>query len=161
MNTLGPLISQSIARNIGGNAARSELDRLSEPLKRLVSRHSLSRDWLLSALDDSSFPSTKVSMEEKSLFVKKVIRYSMRFTYISRFRWCADEGYQSKRVSSYKSSSSRLLDHFEGHELFLCVMRCCYLSLAQFTIHNSQRLPRQLRICIQAMGRDQILSSTL
>ncbi|KAG7070567.1 importin 13 [Colletotrichum scovillei] len=34
---LGPLLAQSIVRNIGGTASRSELDRLSEPLKKMSS----------------------------------------------------------------------------------------------------------------------------
>ncbi|UNI19717.1 member of the karyopherin-beta, variant 2 [Purpureocillium takamizusanense] len=73
MVTLGPLLAQSLARNFGGNASRSELDKLSEPLKRLVSRHAAARDWLQTALGDASFPSSKVSAEQKAIFVKKVI----------------------------------------------------------------------------------------
>lgn len=74
MGTLGPLLAQSLARNIGGNASRSELDRLSEPVKRLVSRHPMAKEWLQSGLDHPSFPSDKVSPEQKALFVKKLIR---------------------------------------------------------------------------------------
>ncbi|KAL7918504.1 ARM repeat-containing protein [Trichoderma austrokoningii] len=73
MDTLGPLLTQSLARNIGGNALRSELDRLSEPLRKLVVNYPMSRDWLQSSLDHSSFPSQRVTPEQKSLFVKKVI----------------------------------------------------------------------------------------
>ncbi|OAQ88168.1 armadillo-type fold protein [Purpureocillium lilacinum] len=73
MVTLGPLLAQSLARNFGGNASRSELDKLSEPLKKLVSRHAGAKDWLQTALNDGSFPSSKVSAEQKSAFVKKVI----------------------------------------------------------------------------------------
>jgi hypothetical protein len=74
MDMLGPLLSQSLARNIGGNASRSELDKLSEPLKRLVSRYPQSKDWISSGLVHSSFPSDKVTDEQKSLFVKKLVR---------------------------------------------------------------------------------------
>jgi len=77
MVTLGPLLAQSLARNFGGNASRSELDKLSEPLKKLVSRHAGAKDWLQTALNDGSFPSSKVSAEQKSAFVKKVIRYAV------------------------------------------------------------------------------------
>lgn len=76
MGTLGPLLTQSLARNIGGNALRSELDRLSEPLRKLVVNYPMSREWLQSSLDHPSFPSQRVTPEQKSLFVKKVIRYS-------------------------------------------------------------------------------------
>lgn len=75
MNTLGPMLCQSIARNIGGNASRSELDKLSEPLKKLVVRHSLAKGWLEAALNDPSFPSSKITPEEKAMLVKKLIRY--------------------------------------------------------------------------------------
>lgn len=74
METLGPMLSQSLARNIGGNASRSELDKLSEPLKKLVSRYPMAKNWLEAALSHPSFPSTKVTSEDKSLFVKKVVR---------------------------------------------------------------------------------------
>lgn len=75
MNTLGPLLCQCLARNIGGNASRSELDKLSEPLKRLINRHMKAKEWLEAALNHPSFPSTKVSQTEKAMFVKKVARF--------------------------------------------------------------------------------------
>lgn len=74
MNTLGPLLCQTLMRNIGGIASRSELDRLCEPLKRLVVRYSSAKNWLEAGLNEEFFPSAKVSTEEKSLFVKKLIR---------------------------------------------------------------------------------------
>ena len=73
MSTLGPMLSKCLARNMGGAAFRSELDKLSEPLKKLVTRHRFAKDWLLSAFEDSSFPSSKVTPEQKVLFVRKVI----------------------------------------------------------------------------------------
>jgi hypothetical protein len=76
MDMLGPLLAQSLARNIGGNALRSELDRLCEPLRKLVSRYPAAKEWLQSGLDHPSFPSQKVDAEQKSLFVKKIIRYA-------------------------------------------------------------------------------------
>lgn len=75
LEALGPLLAQSLARNIGGNASRSELDKLSEPVKKLVSRHPKAKEWLQSGLSHDSFPSDKVSSEQKMLFVKKLIRY--------------------------------------------------------------------------------------
>lgn len=71
---VGPLLCQSLMNNIGGNASRSELDRLTEPLKKLVARHSKSRVWLEAAVKDDSFPSKKVTDEEKALFIRKVVR---------------------------------------------------------------------------------------
>jgi hypothetical protein len=84
METLGPLLAQSLARNIGGRASRSELDKLSEPIKRLVSRYPSAKDWLQSGLNHSSFPSDKVTLQQKSLFVKKIVRFVCSLCYLSR-----------------------------------------------------------------------------
>ncbi len=70
-----PLVTQALIRNIGGNASRSELDKLSEPLKKLIVQRVQAQAWLERALGDPSFPSSMVSVEEKALFVKKLIRY--------------------------------------------------------------------------------------
>ncbi|KAF9869360.1 hypothetical protein CkaCkLH20_13171 [Colletotrichum karsti] len=74
ISQLGPLLAQSIVRNIGGNASRSELDRLSEPLKKMVSHQVKARVWLEQALFDPSFPGQQVSADEKAVFLKKVIK---------------------------------------------------------------------------------------
>lgn len=71
---LGPLLAQSLVQNIGGNGSRSELDKLSDPLKKLVVQHPRAKQWLEAALLDSSFPSTQVSADDKSMFLKKVIK---------------------------------------------------------------------------------------
>lgn len=60
--------------NIGGNASRSELDKLSDPLKKLVVQHPRAKQWLEAALLDPTFPSTQVSADDKSMFLKKVIK---------------------------------------------------------------------------------------
>lgn len=78
MDTLGPALAVCLARNLGGGASRSELDKLSEPLKKLVSRYPKAKQWLEAGLSDPSFPSTRVSDQEKSIFVKKLIRYALR-----------------------------------------------------------------------------------
>lgn len=101
METLGPLLAQSLARNIGGNASRSELDKLSEPVKRLVSRHPMAKEWLQSGLGHSSFPSDKVGPEQKDLFVKKVIslRGSRATNQVIREFWLASRGSSFAYVS--------------------------------------------------------------
>ncbi|PKK43485.1 hypothetical protein CI102_12474 [Trichoderma harzianum] len=94
MDTLGPLLGQSLARNIGGNALRSELDRLCEPLRKLVTRYPMAKDWLQSGLEHPSFPSEKVSAEQKSLFVKKIIslRGSRTTNQVVRDFWLSARG---------------------------------------------------------------------
>lgn len=70
---LGPLLARSLMHNIGGNASRSELDKLSDPLKKLVTQHPRSKDWLEAALFGPSFPGSEASQDDKSMFLKKVI----------------------------------------------------------------------------------------
>ncbi|KAK3905109.1 armadillo-type protein, partial [Staphylotrichum tortipilum] len=43
---LGPLLSRALVRNMSGRAARSELDKLCEPLKRLVTARVEVQGWL-------------------------------------------------------------------------------------------------------------------
>ncbi|GAW24311.1 hypothetical protein ANO14919_138950 [Xylariales sp. No.14919] len=69
----GPQLSQSLMQNIGGRASRSDLDKLSDPLKKLIFQHVHASKWLEAALNDPNFPSDKVSSEDKALFVKKLV----------------------------------------------------------------------------------------
>ncbi|KAJ2989104.1 hypothetical protein NUW58_g3638 [Xylaria curta] len=69
----GPLLSQSLMQNIGGKASRSDLDKLSDPLKKLIVQHVYASKWLEAALNDPGFPSDKVSPQDKALFVKKLV----------------------------------------------------------------------------------------
>lgn len=80
MDTLGPMLCLSLIRNIGGNALRSELDKLSEPLKKLVVRYTMAKRWLEAALHHEHFPSSLISEEQKALFLKKIIRYVHIYT---------------------------------------------------------------------------------
>lgn len=72
---LGPLLAQALIYNIGGNAARSDLDKLSEPLKKLVVRQVQAKSWLEAALLGDNFPSNKVTDKEKMTFLQKVVKY--------------------------------------------------------------------------------------
>ncbi|KAG8420419.1 member of the karyopherin-beta [Metarhizium acridum] len=94
MGTLGPLLARSLARNIGGRASRSELDRLSEPIKRLVNCYPLAKEWLQNGLGHTSFPSSKVTEEQKALFVKKVVslRGSRATNQVVRDFWLSARG---------------------------------------------------------------------
>jgi hypothetical protein len=74
MTELGPLIALSLAKNVGGNAARSELDRLSEPLKKLVLLP-MAQKWLEAALIGPEFPAgDRVGEDQRRMFVKKVMQ---------------------------------------------------------------------------------------
>lgn len=74
MQHLGPLLAKALVYNIGGNASRSELDKLSEPLRKLVVAQVRSKSWLDVALHDDAFENDKVTLKDKSLFLQKVMR---------------------------------------------------------------------------------------
>ncbi|KAL8328816.1 hypothetical protein RB597_004527 [Gaeumannomyces tritici] len=94
MTHLGPLLAGSLIRNVGGNAARSELDRISEPLKKLAAQHVRAKSWLEQALSDASFPSSRVASEEKSVFLKKILslRGTRQTNQVVREFWLACRG---------------------------------------------------------------------
>ena len=73
-NEYGPKLSKALIHNIGGDAARSELDTLAEPLKRLVSAQPKAKMWLSDALFSDTFPSTNVGPADKRMWLQKVIK---------------------------------------------------------------------------------------
>lgn len=74
VNHFGPLLAQALIYNVGGNAARSELDKISDPIKKLVARQVRAKSWLESALVADSFPSGKVTSSDKKVFLQKLIK---------------------------------------------------------------------------------------
>jgi hypothetical protein len=72
---LGPLLAKALIYNIGGNASRSELDKLSEPLRKLVASQLHSKSWLDSALRGDAFDGEKVAMKDRLVFLQKVMKY--------------------------------------------------------------------------------------
>ncbi|KAI1844669.1 hypothetical protein JX266_009125 [Neoarthrinium moseri] len=94
MGHLGPMVAHSLVQNIGGKASRSELDKLSDPLKKLVVQHVHAKQWLEAALNDTSFPSDKVSHDDKALFLKKIVslRGSRATNQVVREFWLACRG---------------------------------------------------------------------
>jgi hypothetical protein len=59
--------------NISGNAARSELDKVADPLKKFVARQPRSKSWLENALFRQTFPGEKVTERDRRIFVQKII----------------------------------------------------------------------------------------
>jgi len=74
LEQLGPLIADALIYNISGNAARSELDKICDPLKKLVVRHMAAKAWLRNALFSESFTSGKVSENDKNVFFQKIMK---------------------------------------------------------------------------------------
>lgn len=94
-NSLGPLVARTLMENIGGNAARSELDKLSDPLKKLITNQVHAQQWLQEALFRDDFPGNKcVGAEEKMLFLKKVVglRGARQTNQVVREFWMACRG---------------------------------------------------------------------
>ncbi|KAL2068336.1 hypothetical protein VTL71DRAFT_16434 [Oculimacula yallundae] len=73
VSQLGPLLAQALIYNVGGHAARSELEKLSDPIKKLVVRQVHSKSWFEAALFDANFPSEKVTAKDKSVFLAKIV----------------------------------------------------------------------------------------
>jgi len=59
---------------MGGNAARSELDKLCDPLKKLIVNQVHSKAWLQTALMADDFPSDKVTEKDKMTFLQKIMK---------------------------------------------------------------------------------------
>lgn len=70
----GPQLCHILVRNIGGEAARSELDVLAEPLKKLVFAQPQAKVWLSNALSSEDFPSQKVGSTEKRVWLQKILK---------------------------------------------------------------------------------------
>ena len=74
MQDYGPQLGQALVFNMGGEAARSELDFLAEPLKKLVSSQPRAKTWLMDALSSDAFPSGKVLEVEKRVWLQKIMK---------------------------------------------------------------------------------------
>lgn len=73
MEHLGQALAEALIYNISGNAARSELDKVSDPLKKLVVRHIQAKTWLEAALIEKNLPGEKVDEADRRLFLQKII----------------------------------------------------------------------------------------
>ena len=74
MQAYGPLLCQALVNQIGGDAARSELDMLADPLKKLIVKHPQAKKWLSEALYSIQFPSKRVNDGDKRIWLHKVIK---------------------------------------------------------------------------------------
>ncbi|KAL9030625.1 MAG: hypothetical protein Q9196_001281 [Gyalolechia fulgens] len=70
----GPQAALVIIHNISGEAARSELETLADPLKKMIFAQPRAKQWLSDALYSNTFPSSKVGDAEKRIFLQQVMR---------------------------------------------------------------------------------------
>lgn len=68
------MIAAAMVFNISGNAARSELDKVCDPLRKLVVRHPAAKSWIQGALFSDNFASDRVKDTEKTAFLQKLIK---------------------------------------------------------------------------------------
>ncbi|EPQ62290.1 BgtA-21035 [Blumeria graminis f. sp. tritici] len=96
IQVLGPLLARALIFNIGGSAARSELEKVSDPIKKIVTCHVNAKRWLEEALVDSNFPSDRVNNKDKSIFLQKLmnLRGSQTTTQVVKDFWLACRGSQ-------------------------------------------------------------------
>ncbi|KAL7267262.1 member of the karyopherin-beta, partial [Rhizina undulata] len=66
-------LAEKLIWALGGGAARSEIDSLAEPLKKLVTRQVRAKSWLSAALAKDGFPSANLSVKDKRIFLEKVM----------------------------------------------------------------------------------------
>ena len=69
----GPQVCHILVQKFGGEAARSELDALAEPLKKMIFAQPHAKVWLSDALSSEDFPSQKVDMSERRLWLQRII----------------------------------------------------------------------------------------
>ena len=70
----GPQLARALLKGIGGEAARSETETLSEPLKKMIFKQPRARQWLADALASDAFPSKLVGDLEKRTWLQKVMK---------------------------------------------------------------------------------------
>ncbi|KAJ5043171.1 uncharacterized protein L3040_004552 [Drepanopeziza brunnea f. sp. 'multigermtubi'] len=70
---IGPLLAQALIYNVGGHAARSDLEKLCHLIRKLVVRQVNAKSWLEAALMGDTFPSSTVTEKDKNLFLTKVV----------------------------------------------------------------------------------------
>lgn len=70
----GPRLAEKLCLAVGGGCARSEVDVMTEPLRKLIVKNLKSKSWLMEALKPDGFPSANLSERDKRVFIEKVIR---------------------------------------------------------------------------------------
>ncbi|KAI9669603.1 MAG: hypothetical protein M1831_007299 [Alyxoria varia] len=73
VDSFGEKITTCLINCFGGDASRSELDRLSTPFRELVGRYPTARTWIERALAAPEFPSQGVENKDKRMFAQQVL----------------------------------------------------------------------------------------
>lgn len=91
---VGPSLTSTLVHCFGGDATRNELDRLTGPFRELISRQKSAKQWIQDALEDPSFPSDRISVDDKRFFLQQVmsLRGSAQTKAIVKDFWVACRG---------------------------------------------------------------------
>ena len=74
MQNYGLGLTRALMQGIGGEAARSELDTLSDPLKKMIHKQLRAKQWLTDALICDDSKSQAVSDMDKRAWIQKVVK---------------------------------------------------------------------------------------
>lgn len=139
MEQLGPSLAQALIYNVSGNAARSELDKLCEPLKRIVVRQVCAKTWLEKALTHVEISNQIVNDAERRIFLQKVIRYSDQLDLVKQF--VSNCPLQSPRFKTNESGGEGFLAFLSGIQLCICIMK-------EFSHRQNSSIPRKVSIIL-------------
>ena len=70
----GPQLCSKLMQNITGEAARSELSMLTQPLKKLIVGQPKAKMWMTQALEGNDTSNKRVGEAEKRLWLQKIFR---------------------------------------------------------------------------------------
>ncbi|PWW78173.1 hypothetical protein C7212DRAFT_351385 [Tuber magnatum] len=90
----GPALAEKLVWGIGGGASRSEVDSLTEPLKKMIARQVKAKTWLSASLSRNGFPSPNLSEKDKTVFLNKImtLRGKRGTNQIAKEFWLSSRG---------------------------------------------------------------------
>ena len=91
---VGPSLTLALVHCFGGDCTRSEVERLSGAFREIVFSQKMAKQWIQAALEDPSFPSHRVSDEDKRFFLQQVmsLRGSAKTKTVVKDFWVACRG---------------------------------------------------------------------
>jgi hypothetical protein len=130
MEHLGPALAEALVYNISGNSARSELDKISDPLKKLVVKQVQSKSWLEAALFGKNLPGNKIEEGDRRIFLQKIMTWVTSTNMCLLLQTSDFLSKQASRSKANESSRERLLVSLPRIKLCICFMRIEFTYMA-------------------------------
>ena len=73
MSNYAPVLATALMQQVGGHAQRSELDSISKVIRAMISYYGAWKPAFEQALFSPGFPSSRVSEEDKRVFLSKLV----------------------------------------------------------------------------------------